>query len=232
MEYNSQKDELIISEYGRNVQNLIRMARDIEDVEERQAFVEKVVELMIQMSSQSRSMEDYREKVWKDVFEIAEYNLPGVVPPDGVIPKPEERRKKPEKIPYPKEETRFRHYGHNVQKLIAKAIEMEPGPIRDAFVEVIASYMKLAYKTWNKEHYVSDELILADLESLSEGKIKIELQEGSNLDNLSQAQPQVTKKRRRSSSQPQGNGNKNGNGHQGQNKSGGRSGGRYRRRRK
>jgi hypothetical protein len=40
-------------------------------------------------------------------------------------------------------------------------------------VEVIASYMKLAYKTWNKEHYVSDDIVKEDLEILSNGQLSL-----------------------------------------------------------
>ena len=36
---------------------------------------------------------------------------------------------------------------------------------------IIASYMKLAYRTWNREHYVNDEIIKGDLEKLSEGAL-------------------------------------------------------------
>ena len=46
----------------------------------------------------------------------------------------------------------------------------------------IAAYMKLAYKTWNREHYVSDEIIKADLRALSKGQLVIP--EDQSLDNL------------------------------------------------
>ena len=58
-----------------------------------------------------------------------------------------------------------------MQKLIRKALEMEPGPKREGLVAVIASYMKLAYRTWNKEHFVSDDVIKADLEIISAGRL-------------------------------------------------------------
>jgi len=51
--------------------------------------------------------------------------------------------------------------------LIEKALAMEKGAKREGLVSVIGSYMKLAYRTWNKEHYVSDEVIKTDLLSLS-----------------------------------------------------------------
>ncbi|MEZ4985001.1 MAG: hypothetical protein R2795_08200 [Saprospiraceae bacterium] len=33
--------------------------------------------------------------------------------------------------------------------------------------------MKLAYRTWNREHYVSDEVIKADLVTLSKGALSL-----------------------------------------------------------
>jgi hypothetical protein len=41
---------------------------------------------------------------------------------------------------------------------------------------------QVAYKTWNKEHYVSDEVIKADLSAISEGKLQ--LGENTQIDNL------------------------------------------------
>lgn len=181
MEYNSDRDLLEIPEYGRNVQKLIKYAKTIEEDGMRQAFVEKVVNLMMQLHPQNRNVEDYREKLWSHVFQIAGYDLK-VLPPSGEVPKPEARVKRPEAIGYPKKEARFRHYGSNVQQLIQKAVAMEDGAIKDGFVEVIGSYMKLAYRTWNKDHYVSDEIIKNDLIALSKGKLA--LKEHTILDNL------------------------------------------------
>lgn len=182
MEYNSQKEDLIMPEYGRNVQLLVNYARTIEDKAYRQAFVEEIIRLMHQVNSQNRSMEEQRPRLWKHIFRIAEYNL-DVDPPTGERPNPVTDRKKPEKVDYPDFEARFRHYGHHVQTLIKKARDMEEGPIKQGLVNVIGSYMKLAYQTWNKEHYVSDEVIKSDLGSLSNGELS--LSEDASLDNLS-----------------------------------------------
>ena len=184
MEYNSQREPLIIPEYGRNIQRMILHARGIDNDEMRQAYIEKMIDLMYQMHPQNRNIEDYREKLWKHVFRIADYDLK-VTPPSGVIPSPEDVRKKPEQVPYPKTETRFRHYGSNVVTLINKALEMEEGPVRDGFIKTIGSYMKLAYKTWNREHFVSDEVIKSDLHSLSGNKITIP--EEVSIDDLADA---------------------------------------------
>jgi len=184
MEYNSAKEDLIIPEYGRNIQEMIKYAKTIEDDKYRQAFVERVVDLMLQMATQSRNMEDYRDKLWKHVFRIADYELI-VDPPNGERPSKEEAQKRPDMIGYPVTEARYRHYGHNVQELIKKGLSMEPGPKRHGFTRTIAAYMKLAYRTWNKEHYVSDEVIKGDLRSLSNGELVLDADESiSNLTNI------------------------------------------------
>ena len=58
--------------------------------------------------------------------------------------------------------------------MIAKAMIMEEGPIKDGFIGIIAAYMKLAYKNWNKDHYVSDENIATDIKMMSGGKLALD----------------------------------------------------------
>ncbi len=189
IEYNTSRDELIMPEYGRHVQEMIQYAKSIPDLKMRQAYVEKIVDLMYIMNPQGKNVEDYRERLWKHAFQIAEYDLNGVVPPSGIIPTPDDKAKKPEKIDYPESEARFRHYGHYVQLLIKKAKEMEDGPIKQGLVASISSYMKLAYRTWNRDHYVSDEVIKADLVALSDGKLSMPSDQAiENLDPAGTAQ--------------------------------------------
>jgi hypothetical protein len=180
-EYNSSQSQITITEYGRNVQKLVEHAKSIANPAERQAFAERIIWLMQQISPQSRNVEDYREKLWKHLFRIADYGLE-VSPPEGIVVKPEDAKKHPEKVPYPESQAQFRHYGHNVQRMIQQALEMPEGPKRDGFIAVIGAYMKLAYKTWNREHYVSDEVIKSDLANLSGGQIVID--DAVSLDDL------------------------------------------------
>ena len=172
MQYNSNKENLEMPEYGRNVQLLVNHARTIEDDEFRQAFAERIIDLMQQMNPQNRTIEDYRSKLWKHLFQIARFDLK-VQPPEGDPPTREEFMAKPTKVPYPQADARYRHYGTNVKRMIRKARDMEDGPKRQAFANIIASYMKLAYRTWNKEHFISDEVIKGDLSSLSEAELTV-----------------------------------------------------------
>lgn len=195
MEYNSQKDELIIPEYGRNVQNMILYAKEIADDRARQLVVEEIIQMMMMMHPQNRNLDDYRVKLWRHVFKIANYDLK-VTPPNGITPSPEDDNRKPDKVNYPTAEPGYRHYGNNVQHLIKRALEMEPGPKRNGFVATIASYMKLAYRTWNKEHFVSDDIIKTDLEILSQGQLSLdELGSIENLTPASQSNQNNTRRR-------------------------------------
>lgn len=194
MTYNTQEANLVIAEYGRHIQNLVEFNKTIENDKERQEFAEQVIELMHQMNPSSKTTPEYKNKLWKHFFMIADYDI-NVSPPGGEVPKAEDRVIRPEIIEYPSIESEFRHYGHNVRLLMEKAIAMEDGPVKDGFVETIASFMKLAYKNWNREHYVSDEIILEDLKSLSKGKLSVA--EDKSLDTLTSA---VKPKKRRSSS--------------------------------
>ena len=169
IEYNTSRNELVMPEYGRHVQLMVEEAKRLTDNAHRQAFVEKIVELMYIMNPQQREVEDYQDRLWKHVFRISGYDLEGVMPPNGIIPTPENDRKKPQAIEYPGTQLRFRHYGHYIQELIKKAKELEDGPIKEGLVASIGSYMKLAYKTWNRDHYVSDDVIKNDLVALSGG---------------------------------------------------------------
>ncbi len=206
MEYNSQKDLLEMAEYGRNIQMMVDHAKTIEDPEYRQAFAERIILLMHQMHPQNRSIDDYRAKLWKHIFRIADYELE-VNPPEGERPTKADKVKKPTGLHYPEKAAKFRHYGHNVQRLIEKALKMDDGPVKDGFVSAIGSYMKLAFRTWNREHFVSDEAIIADLESYSKGKLK--LAEGSTFNNF------VTKDKPRKRKDSRDKGGRKGGGRKG-----------------
>lgn len=171
--YNTSQEELIMPEYGRNVQDLVLHCKTIEKADYRQAFADEIINLMQIMTPYNRNIDEHRRKLWHHFFRIASYEI-DVISPYGAAPTQDEDRLRPEKISYPKGTDKYRHYGNYVNILIKKAMEMEAGQKRDEFSHIIGSYMKMAYKNWNKEHYVSDELIKNDLAIMSNGKLVID----------------------------------------------------------
>ena len=219
IEYNTEKPLIDYPEYGRSIQEMLQYAATIESKPLRQKTIESIIGLMMQLvpPGANRNMDDYREKLWNHAFAIAGEGL-DVTPPPGIIIRREEERPGPDPVGYPASATRFRHYGNSIQALIKKAIEMPDGQKKEGFVEVIASYMKLAYKTWNKEHYVSDDIVKDDLEMLSDGQLS--LHEGyESLDRLAAGAGRHDKDRFR---QQNNNNQRNNRGKQSNNNGGGR----------
>ena len=223
--YNTEREPIQFTEYGRDIQEMLRYAKTIPEPQKRQKTVESIIGLMqlLTPAGNNRNMDDYREKLWNHAFAITNYEL-NVTPPPGITIRREEDIPKKDTMPYPATATRFRHYGNNIQALIQKAIAMPEGPKREGFVEVIASYMKLAYKTWNKEHFVSDDVVKDDLEILSDGQL--ELHEGHNsLDTLAYSASKRDKEMQRLQQQQRKGYKQNGNKNRKNRNSGGGSGG-------
>jgi hypothetical protein len=72
---------------------------------------------------------------------------------------------------YPKQKIRFPFYGVNIEKMVAYAIQMEDGELKETMAGMIANHMKKDYICWNKA-FVDDDTILKHLNQLSEGKVK------------------------------------------------------------
>lgn len=181
IEYNSEKGDLKISEYGRNVQNLVNHCIKIDSEEERYHFAKEIINLMNIMNPHNRNLEGYQEKLWNHIFSMSDYKL-NIPVPDGITIHPPADKLKDYDLGYPTSEYKYRHYGHYIQQMIRKALTMEDLEKRNAYSEIIASYMKLAYRTWNKEHFVSDNIIKNDLEEMS-GKV-LSFEDDYTIENL------------------------------------------------
>ncbi len=173
MNYKSTEETILYPEYGRHVQNLVKYALTIEDQEKRQSVVEGIIVLMSQILPNARNFEEQKDRFWNHIFHIADYKL-NVTPPEGVEIIRVDQHPKPSQLSYPTGSARYRHYGLNVQQLVKKALAMEDEEKKIEFVKIIGNYMKTAYRTWNSEHFVSDEMIINDLAKLSNGEFIID----------------------------------------------------------
>jgi hypothetical protein len=170
MEYNTTRDLLTISEYGRNLQEMIRYCCTIEDREKRTKTAKFIVNVMAQMTPQAKDIADYKHKLWDHLFIISEFKLDvdAPFPP----PPPLTLSTKPEHLTYHDKEIEFRHYGKNIALIIEKATAYEEGPEKDALVHAIAIQLKKSYLNWNRDS-VTDEVIEGHLNLLSGGKLKL-----------------------------------------------------------
>ncbi|MBR4136941.1 MAG: DUF4290 domain-containing protein [Bacteroidales bacterium] len=173
MEYNTEREKIVISEYGRNIQVMIRHLMDIEDRKQRTEAAYFIVNVMAQMNPQVKESNDYMHKLWDHLHIIADYKLDvdGPYP----VPTPEMQKKKPEHVGYQKNNIRYGHYGQYIYDVVKKVKEMEDGPKKQAILINIANQMKRDYLNWNRDT-VNDLLILDDLYKISGEEITLPME--------------------------------------------------------
>jgi len=181
MEYNTSNSLIKFREYGRNLQKLIEHAATIEDDEKRQQVAEGLVKLMNQLSPQARNFEEQKAKLWHHLNFISEDKL-NIEMPEGLEFTPVEATY--QKVEYPKNKFRFKHYGKNVETMVEAAKIETDRAKQEEFALIIASYMKMVYKNWSGEN-VSNEVIREDLKTLSNGIL--EIPEDANLNTLAKS---------------------------------------------
>lgn len=170
MEYNTSLPHMIIPEYGRHIHKMIDHAVTIEDKEERNKIAGAIITVMGQLNPHLRDVTDFKHKLWDHLFIMSDFKLD--VDSPYPLPTRETFQTKPDRVPYPGKKIRFKHYGRTAQDLIEKAKEYEDGEEKDVLVEQIANLMKRSYLNWNRDS-VDDEVILKQLNELSEGKLKL-----------------------------------------------------------
>lgn len=170
MDYNSSREKLILKEYGRHVQKIVENCVQEKDDAKRNQFAREIIELMGQLNPHLRNVEDFRHKLWDHLFIMSDYKLK--VDSPYPIKGRAEIEKRPARLPYPQSRIKYKHYGKNVEALVAKAIDTEDPDKKSAFTHCIGNFMKLVYQNWSKDH-VNDETIKNDIRLLSKGELQI-----------------------------------------------------------
>ncbi|MBB5397713.1 DUF4290 domain-containing protein [Mucilaginibacter sp. AK015] len=170
-DYNSTRSKLLLSEYGRNVQNMVKYIVALPTKEERNKYAQVVIDLMGFLNPHLRDVADFKHKLWDHLHIISDFQLD--VDSPYPKPNPEAIHLKPEPLKYPHQRIRYKHYGKTIEMMIEKAKAIEEPERKRHMVQAIANFMKMAYVQWNKDS-VADETILSDLYALSGGALKLE----------------------------------------------------------
>ena len=173
LEYNTQRVQLKLREYGRNVQNLVAHLKTIKEKEERNKKAATLVELMKMINPDLGNDSESDQKVWDDLHIISNFELDI----EGPFPKPDPSvlDRKPERLKYYSNEIKYRHYGRSVELLIDQAIAMEDPKEKEGAVVAIGRLMKGFFQTWNKES-IEDEQILKNIKRMSDNKLDINIE--------------------------------------------------------
>ncbi|MDB5088064.1 MAG: hypothetical protein JWR09_2058 [Mucilaginibacter sp.] len=170
-DYNSTRNKLILSEYGRNVQNMVKYIVALPTKEERNRYAQVVIDLMGFLNPHLRDVADFKHKLWDHLHIISDFQID--VDSPYPKPSPEAIHLKPEPLKYPHQRIKYKHYGKTIELMIEKAKSIEDPDRKRHMTQAVANFMKMAYVQWNKDS-VTDESILNDLYNLSGGQLKLE----------------------------------------------------------
>ena len=194
LEYNSQREHLIIPEYGRYVQKLINQITAIEDREKRNKGARYVISVLGNLNPHLRDVPDFQHKLWDQLFIMSDFKLD--IDSPYPIPTREVVQLKPERLTYPQNFPKYRFYGNNIKYMIDVARKWEEGELKNALIIVIANHMKKCFLSWNKDT-VTDEVIFNHLLELSNGELNLtamkeELSTSQNLMKVNKKQSNKT----------------------------------------
>ena len=170
MEYNTQRGKMIIPEYGRNVQNMITFAMSVREREVRNLVARSIVKVMSQLHPNSKEVTDYKHKLWDQMIIMSDFKLE--VDSPYPFPDKEVLFEKPKRMNYPNKVIKNKHYGAVIEGLVEKAVIIVDPKEKAALTLSIASMMKKAYISWNKDS-VSDRIILEHLNQISTGRLTL-----------------------------------------------------------
>lgn len=170
MEYNTQREQLKITDYGRNVTKMIAYAKTIGDRAERTRMAHTIVDTMALVNPKVKERTDYRHILWDHLMMMAGYEF------DVDCPYPVNREEvealKPHLLGYGEGKIRYRHYGRALEDMIRAVAAMPEGDEKRLLSQQIAHTMKRQYLQWNRDS-VDDDLIREQLHELSGGRITL-----------------------------------------------------------
>lgn len=171
MEYNTQLPQLIIPEYGRNIQVMIEHCITIEDRDERNKCARAIIQVMGQLNPHLRDISDFTHKLWDHLFVISKFRLD--VDSPYPLPNPESFVTKPKTVSYPASKMKYKHYGKTIERIIDVAKTYEEGAEKKELTRLIATHLKKSYVNWNKDS-VTDDVIFKQFKEMTNNELSID----------------------------------------------------------
>jgi hypothetical protein len=172
LDYNTQREQLVLPAYGREIQKMVEHAVGLPTKEERQQCAQTIVGIMERMYPQVRENAEYKQKLWDHLAIMSNFQLDIDYPFD--VSDALKIAKRPQPLAYPMADIPVRHYGKMVCQLFEKLKNMPAGEERDELTRMTANQMKRDLLQWG--HCSNeDEKIADDLARFTDGVIQIDL---------------------------------------------------------
>lgn len=158
------KTRLLLPEYGRNVQEMVKYLKSIEDREKRNEQARVVIGIMGNLYPYKRDTDEFRNMLWDHLFMIADFNID--IDSPFPQPTPELFQPKPKRIMYTQRYISQKHYGGNFRKMVRKIIESDEAPdVKNAAIAGVAKFIRQQSYNYNHE-YPSNDVIIADIQAV------------------------------------------------------------------
>lgn len=169
--YNSSRELLVLREYGRNVQNLVKQLNATEDKAARTKQAKVLLKIMATLDASRKSHTESSQKRWHDLLAMSGYEL------DIDTPYPIAKRllveKAPEHLGYNQNHVKFRNYGRNIERLIQQTLNTTDTVLQEKMTLSIIRLMRQLGSNGNSDK-VDCDTVLAHLQRLSNGKLTID----------------------------------------------------------
>lgn len=174
LQYNTERQHIVLREYGRNVQTMVENLLLVEDRLRRTEQAKGVVEILktfIQPGLKDNI--DINHKVWDDIFIMSNFELDVESP----FPKPDASvlSKKPNKLAYGTRTPYFKHYGKNIELLADQIMAMTNIEEKELATIYLGRLMKNFYLQYSKD-IVEDYVIKDQLERLTKGRLTFDIE--------------------------------------------------------
>ena len=175
LDYNTQREKLLMPEYGREIQKMVDVAVGLPTKEERTLCAYSIIRQMESKALQLRTTPDYEQTLWDHLYLMSHKQLDIDWPYN--VNEAEKILSKPEPLGHPAhdEQAHLRHYGRLLTQIFEKLKTMPEGSERDELVRQTANQMKRDLFTWGHGS-IEDEKVADDLARYTDGKIQLDLQ--------------------------------------------------------
>ena len=75
LDYNTQREKLVMPEYGREIQQMVDYCVQLEDRNERQHCAEAIIVIMDRMFPENRGVENHEQKLWDHLAIMSGFQL-------------------------------------------------------------------------------------------------------------------------------------------------------------
>jgi len=193
LDYNTQREQLVMPVYGREIQKMVEHAISLPTKEERLRCARTIVRLMETKVTQVRDSSDSERTLWDHLYLMSGKQLDIDWPFD--VSEAENLHSKPEPVKLPQSKIRQRHYGKLIEELFEKLKQMPAGGERDELARLTANQMKRDLATWGHGS-IDDEKVADDLARFTDGVIQLDLK-NFTFEKVSAAKPEGVKTKKK-----------------------------------